>query len=322
MRMFWSMRRFSLLASLATLACARGPSTESDDQGAPDTVESADPANPADSRDYVGKDAQVDFAQLRFADADEASRFARARECFARRGAEWEHFPLRKIGNFIEEDWCHGEGAQRGCEGSFRDHPDIDWAKVATLHYASDWPEVFGVQIDAGRRGSGQGWDVALYVSSNGKSIVGDGAHVDFRRADDWVHVGSSYAYDIAESHFSVQVDEDPWRLLERLRSSPEVLRDEGVTRWRELEAQVVAGLRQPVRAEGLDADQVRECEYGPYEGDGIPPTCTQVPLSAEREAEELRLVKAKVARVVELLETEYVAMHAVLVELAPVECF
>jgi hypothetical protein len=267
----------------------------------------------ADERDYVGKDAQVELAALRFASDGERERFMRARTCLSERGASWEHFPLRKIGNFVEEDWCRGQGAARGCEGgSFREQPDVAWAKVATLHYPQSWPEVFGVQVDLGHNHPGPGWNTQLWVSTNGQTILGNGLHVAFRQGEDWVHLGSGYAYEIGDNHWAVNLADDPWVLLDRLRASPDALL-EGIEHWRALERQV---------AEALAAKQVLKCIYGEYQGNGIPPACEQrVPLDPSEQAEELRKLNAKVARIVELLESQRAAMHTALLDLAPLDC-
>lgn len=46
-----------------------------------------------------------------------------------------------------------------------------------------------------------------------------------------------------------------------------------------------------------LDAHEARKCEYGEYLGDGVPPACTLVPLSAEGEAAERARCQAAMAR-------------------------
>ncbi len=270
-----------------------------------------------DLRDFVGKDALVDMSQLRFTSAEEQRRFVAARNCFAARGAAWEHFPLRKMGNFVQENWCRGEGAMRGCAGGgFTEMAGVDWAEIGTLHYPQSWPEVFGLQISGGSnllKGE-KGWNVSFSVNSNGKTILGDGAHIDFRRNSDYVHVGSGYEWRIEQERFAKSAEEDPWSLFERLRGSSDALRDEGVKQWRALEGEVIAA---------LENDKVMKCVYGPYEGNGIPPACIRrVPLDLAQKTEELNKIRTSVGRIVELLEQEHVAMHAALLKLAPRECF
>lgn len=277
------------------------------------------PAGEDDPRDYVGKDAIVDPSVLVFANSAERERFERARVCLGERGREWEHYPLRKIGNFVEEDWCRGPRAELGCSGGgFRDEPGVDWAGVGTLHYSQDWPRVFGVQVDAGHRPADGGWGVWLSVSSNGKSILGDGGSVGFGKVGDEdgeFYVGTSYSWEIAESQFVETARGDGWKLLDRIRTSPEALREEALTRWTVLEAKVVRA---------LERDEVVECVYGEYQNDGIPPRCLRkVPISAEAVAKETARMRGKVAGIRAALEgRQGEELHAALMELAPVGCF
>ncbi len=301
------MRASIVLLLALCSACASGGSGSS-----------AGPGGAADSRDYVGKDALVDFATLSFVDDAERQRFERARACLGQRGRDWEHYPLRKIGNFVEEDWCRGEGAERGCSGgSFADRQGVDWAGVGTLHYPDRWPEVFGVQVSAAHRPAGEGWNVLVSVSSNGKTILGDQGSISFGRPgtpDEDFYVSTGYGYSIAESSFAVPVDGDGWALLDRVRASPEALRDEALPHWDALETKVVTALR---------AGEVLECVYGEYEGDGIPPECIEeVPLAPQKVQEEITKIEAKVRAIHTAFETDAAGLHAALLSVAPTDCF
>lgn len=270
-----------------------------------------------DSRDYVGKDALVDYATLVFLDEAERARFERARACFEERARGWEHYPLRKIGNFVEEDWCRGEGADRGCSGgSFRERPGVDWAGVGTLHYPQDWPQVFGVQIGAGHLPAKGEWGVWFSVSTNGKSILGDGGSIGFGRVGDEAskfYVGTSYGWEIGESRFTEAVEGDGWALLDRVRESPQALRDEAIGHWSALEAEVIGA---------LERGEVLECVYGEYEGRGIPPACLKkVPLAAEKVEVEIARIRGKVAGVREAFEEGGEGLYVGLMAVAPVGC-
>lgn len=297
----------ALLASLVALtyACASGSSNSS-------------AGSSTDSRDYVGKDAQVDFATLKFVEAAERERFERARACLGERGAQWEHYPLRKIGNFVEEDWCRGEGAERGCSGgNFMERQGVDKAGVGTLHYPDQWPAVFGVQVNAAHRPAGEGWNVAVSVSTNGKKILGDAGSVSFEqpgKPDEAFYVGTSYGYAIAETSFRIDVEGDGWALLDRVRASPQALRDEALPHWDALQAKVVTALR---------SGKVLECVYGEYEGNGIPPACLEkVPLSPDAVTKEVAKIEAKVQAVHAAFEADAEGLHAALLGVAPVDCF
>ena len=268
-----------------------------------------------DPRDYVGKDAQVDYTTLKFLNPDEKARFDKARKCFGDRASNWEHYPLRQIGNFVEEDWCTGEGARLGCSGgNFRDRPGVQWAGVGTLHYPDSWPEVFGVQIDAGRNAEGDGWNVSVSGSSNGKSILGDGGSIGFERGEQRFYIGDDYGWEIAESRFHVDAEVDAWTLIDRVRQSPEAMREEALKHWTELEAKVLSA---------LDQGEVVECVYGEYEGNGIPPECIKkVPLKPETVEKERARIREHVAWIRSSLEQEAPVLHAALLDLAPLDCF
>ncbi len=303
--------RASLVPLLALLcACASGSSSSS-----------GDPKGGADARDYVGQDALVDFATLEFVNDEERQRFERARACLSERASGWEHYPLRKIGNFVEEDWCRGEGADRGCSGgSFMERQDVDKAGVGTLHHPDQWPQVFGVQVNAAHRPAGEGWNVSVSVSTNGKRILGDGASVFFERASkpgEGFYVGTRYGYEIAGSpgsSFSVNVDGDGWDLLDRVRVSPEALRDEALPHWDALKTKVVTA---------LESGQVLECVYGKYKGNGVPPECVErVPLSPEAVKNEIAKIEAKVRAIDGAFEADAQGLHAALLAVAPTDCF
>lgn len=300
--------RASLVSLIALMgACASGPSNSS-----------GGPADSAGSRDYVGKDAHVDFATLRFIDDAERQRFERARTCFSERGNDWEHYPLRKIGGFVEEDWCRGEGAQRGCSGgNFMERQGVDKAGVGTLHYTDRWPEVFGVQVNAAHRPQADGWNVSVSVSTNGKKILGDQGSVAFGRPgkpEEDFYVSTSYGYTIAESSFDVNVEDDGWALLDRIRVSPEALRDEALPRWDALETKVVTALQ---------SGKVLECVYGEYEGNGIPPTCIErVPLPPKAVQEEVAKITGRVRAIHTAFEADAEGLHAALLAVAPTDCF
>lgn len=301
------MRIISMILVAACTACSgRGVGSEPLPRGAE-----------ADARDYVGSDALVDYATLSFVEPAERDRFDRARACFAQRASAWEHYPLRMIGSFVEEDWCRGPRAELGCSGGgFREQPDTDWAEVGTLHYRKDWPQVFGVQVGAGHLPAKGEWGAWFSVSTNGKSILGDGGSVGFTRVGDETsafYVGTSYSWEIGESVLFETVQGDGWALLDRVRSSPRALRDEAITHWTALETKVIGA---------LERGEVLECVYGEYTGGGIPPECLRkVPISAQKVKEESARIRAKVAGVRAAFESDGQALHEGLMALAPTGC-
>ena len=102
---------------------------------------------------YVGEDSKVQLDEIRFTDEATGDCFRRLHDDFASRGSApgFHHYPLRKIGNFVQEDWCAEPGAEHGCSGgSFRERRGSEWLELYTLHYDSSWPEVFGLGVGAG----------------------------------------------------------------------------------------------------------------------------------------------------------------------------
>ncbi len=269
------------------------------------------------SEDVVGMDSPVERAELRFADAADGRTFDAARACFAARGAKWSHFRLRKIGNFIEEDWCTGPGSERGCSGgSFRDRPGARWESVGTLHYDRDWPQVFGLTLSAGHVAPGQDWSVSASVASGGQSILGEGTHVAFRRGVDErtaVYLGSVYSRQIDRETISVRPEGSSWQVLDRLRRSPTSMRDEGIAMTEALQAEVVRK---------LDAGEILTCVYGEYHNDGIPPACLEeVPLAADAVAREKAALAEETARIIATLQSHHVQLHAALLEVFGPDC-
>ena len=240
---------------------------------------------PRDEREYVGKDSQVHVSLLRFEDPATGDRFHKVRDCFGARaqGGEWQSYPLRKIGNFVEEDWCQGEGSELGCAGgNFRERRGSEWLSVYTLHYPKDFPGVFGLGVSSGKLPASGEWGAAFSYYADGKSIIGDGVGLSFHRfeAEEIVQVvtmGDSYSYQAEESYISITAPDGYDAELARLISSPESLRDTAVKRYDALQAEVESQIH---------AGTVQKCIYGEYKGDGIPPECHLTPLTGpERKA-------------------------------------
>jgi hypothetical protein len=244
----------------------------------PDAGTATPAATPGE--DYVGRDAPADATSLRFRDPAEGRRFTRVRECFAARpaGAGWRHYPLRRIGNFVQEDWCTGDHSQGCAGGSFSGERGDEWYGVYTLHYDQDWPEVFGLGVSAGRQPRTGEWGVSFSYTANGDRIINSTFGVSFHRFEGEkiaqnVHIGYAYVYKVAETQIQVDAPGTQDEELARLIASPESFKATATGR---IDALLVEVLRQ------IDAQLPTKCVYGPYAGDGIPPICTPTPLTAE----------------------------------------
>ncbi len=272
----------------------------------------------SDPRDYVGKDAQVSLQTLQFQELAVETRFKSLQRCFVKRTKGWEHFPLRKVGNFIYEDWCRGERTALGCSGGgFRERAGSQWFSVSTVHYPREWPKVFGLNVSAGSLPA-KGWGASFSWHEKGRSVMGKGLHVSFaHRAPGTtvqrVHLGHTYTFEIHEAKIELLAPGGQHKEFERLRASPESLRKTGVERLDALLAKVEGEIR---------AGTVQKCVYGPYQGGGIPPACTLTALDSLEQREALTKARQKIMAERKLLETHYRTFHALLMTLIPAKCW
>jgi len=289
--------------------CGQDPVTDDDDEETP----------PMEDRDFVGKDALVSPGTLRFTDGATGARFHKLRACFLGLGSGegWSHYPLRKLGNFIQEDWCRGPGSHTGCAGgNFRETRDVDWRTLHTLHYESSWPDVFGLGVGAGHLPAEGDWGASIAYYAGGQGITGASTHVNFHRLGETrvegsIHLGSAYAYDVEEAHLTVIAPGAQDEELERLFASPESLRDTALERFDALLVEV---------ERAIDAGEVQRCEYGEYHNDGIPPECTLKALTtAEREA-AIEKAREEIGGWRRDVEQHHTLLHGLLTDLLDLE--
>jgi hypothetical protein len=267
--------------------------------------------------DYVGHDALVSADLLRFTDPAEGARFHRVRDSFAQRAAtdEWYAYPLRRIGNFVQQDWCRGEGAHHNCaSGSFREGRGSRWFVVHTLHYESSWPEVFGLGVNAGLLPTATegDWGTTFSWYANGGGITGSGLDASFVRFDgerivEQIHLGDDYVYEAEEARIVVLAPGGADAELERLLESPRSLRDTAFARLDELLAAVEAE---------IEAGKVKRCVYGEYQNDGIPPPCFPTALTDDEKVTLLAKVRRDIGADRASVQQHFEAFHAALMGL------
>lgn len=269
---------------------------------------------PAEDDDYVGRDAQVERATLRFRDPADAARFDRVHACFAARatGDGWRRYPLRQIGNFVQQDWCRGAHDRHCAGGSFRSDPGDEWYQVHTLHYDQDWPEVFGLGVAAGRHPQADGWGVAFWYGRGGANIIGDTVSASFHRfvggkIAQSVDLGSTHVYKLEETRIEVAAPGSQDDELALLIASPASLRTTGLARLDALTAAVVAK---------IESGGATKCVYGPYEGNGIPPVCNPTPLSPAERTAALAAARAELGARREAVDHDADELHRLLTEL------
>lgn len=260
-------------------------------------------------------DGRVARGQLNFAREDDAARFDSVTACFAMRHG-WHSRPLRADGASIAAQWCSWGGSCSAPRHEEPQQPGALWAEVGTQRLpGGEFPmiDVAGAHLSVGERQS-QGWSVRLSVHG-GEQGLRDGAVVVFSPPDpegDEFSVGLSYAWMVMGTEFNHDLDEDPWAWLARVRSSPEALREEGLTGWTKVHTQVV---------QALDAGTLRKC-LRMSQGAGGTPTCAEnVPLSADEVASQRARIDARLASVKAGM-SQVDTLHARLIKLAPLNCF
>lgn len=268
---------------------------------------------------YVGEDAKVQLGEIRFAEEAAGARFYRLREDFAGRGdgQGWNHYPLRKIGNFVQEDWCVGPGSERTCAASsFRERRGAEWLGVYTLHYDSSWPEVFGHGVRAGKMPTTADWGAAFSYHVGGAGIMGEGLYASFSRFDgdviaQEIHLGDSYSYTAEEEQIQIVVEGSRDEELRRLIASPESLRDTATAQLDRLLAEVEAK---------IEAGEITKCVYGEYNNDGIPPPCYPTALTVDETAALAAKARADIGEQRDAVVEHHALFHRLLVELVDFE--
>ena len=275
-------------------------------------------AQESDSRTYIGKDAQIAIADVVFEDDIDARRWRRLYACLSSRSDQtWETYPLRKIGNFAQTEACKGKNTQYGCSGgSFRSKAGSEWWELSTIHY----PEkpFFGYVVNAGANPKGDGVGVSVWRSEKGRSVTGERLMIDFslwqkNRVKTRLSIGDTLSYTIKQTKIGVPVTETREELLKMLMTSPRRLKMTSLNQLMALQKKVTSTLTN---------DQVLKCVYGPYKGDGIPPTCVKrVALTKRERARELKRVEIMFNTQRALVERHAPEMHAQLLKALPMSC-
>jgi hypothetical protein len=269
---------------------------------------------------FVGSDDPISRDTLRFKDEAAAATYDKLVGCFARYGEEWTAYPLRRYGNFVNVEWCRGEGSNINCGGgNTRTAPGAGWGSVSVLHYERDWPEVYGLSFTTGQIPKNEGIAASLSWTRGGQSVVGDSSRVTFQEVVDGAIVsklslGMNHGFTVGEDEVSSQTKGTASDFYRRLVESPESLRKEATAQLAGLEAAVEGA---------LTADTPRKCVYGPYKGGGIPPECIRKePLDASEKAEVRAALGQTLTMQRALIDQHSAAMHGALLELMPSECW
>lgn len=263
----------------------------------------------------------VDVSLLKFESADCERRFMSIRGLFQERtrGAGWDHRPLRKLGNFLQEDWCLPPEPGWNCfSGYARDKRRTEWLEVSTLFYDRSWPQVFGLNVSAGSNARSGPWGIYLHYADQGKGIVGAGLGVTFLRYEgeekaQEIHLGSTYSYQAEATDLRVEAPGGKDAELALLYASPASLRQTGQARYRALLAEVEKAVAE---------HRVLKRVYGEYKGRGIPPTHEDVPLTPDEERAVLAKARAEIGQTLDSIEKNAETFHRLLAELIPERCW
>ncbi|MCI0394083.1 MAG: hypothetical protein L0332_01810 [Chloroflexi bacterium] len=270
----------------------------------------------------------VAVEELQFADAETGRRFVALDACArALAGPDWVHEAYRPIGNFYQASWCSQANSQEEC--FLRDVAaggrEIQVVELSTLFYPGQFPQVFGLNLWARWAPAGQGWGAAFSFAEGGQGVMGSGFSLYFTEYPDGmaprfpasgsevtaVGLGDRYTYQVHESLVEHASGRPLREELAAYLASPEAMRNQGLAN--------LAALQQKVE-ETILAHQVTTCEYGPYEGDGIPPACTLRPLTADEEAAALAEAEQHFNGQQRLLSDDYQEMYAALLKAFPLD--
>ena len=263
----------------------------------------------------------LDVARLRFESRECERRFKALRAHFSKtaQAPGWDHVPLRKLGNFLEESWCFPPEPDWNCfSGYARDKRGTLWFEVSTLFYDKDWPGVFGLNASAGNNGRGSDWGVQIAYSVQGKGIVGEGLNLDFVRYDgesakQHVHLGTSFEYAAEATTIRIPAPGGQDAELALYYASPVSLRDTGLARCDALRAEVEKAFKE---------HRIQKRVYGPYKGGGIPPMHEDVPLGADEEKAAIEKARRELGETRAAIEQNYQHFYKLLVELIPYDCW
>jgi len=263
------------------------------------------------------KDDTVDVSKFRFQSPDCERRFKAIRAYFTEKaqGAGWDHIPIRKLGNFLEESWCFPPEPGWNCFSNYaREKKGTIWYEVSTLYYDKDWPAVFGLNVSAGNNTREGDWGIHLFYSEQGEHIVGSGLGVDFLKFDGegiktQVHLGTGFDYQAEATPIRVSAPGDLNTELRLLYASEASFKETALARCDALRAEVEKAFKE---------HRVQKRVYGPYKGRGIPPLHEDVALSADEEKVALDKARQELGDRRQAVEQNYQLFYQLLVSLLP----
>lgn len=254
--------------------------------------------------------APLSWDQLRFTESADTGHLKALLKAIPQKTSGWSHYPLRSGGNFLTERWMKGDGEV--LNESYMTSAGNAWYQLEALHY--NLPQAFGCLLSAGRQPARDGIGVRFWYCSGGKSIVGEGADLDFAVWKQGKMVAEVPILRIPVSlpepfELEGSASSDDWRASLALLPDFASFQASTADRYQ----RTLTGF-----ASALKEGRVQKRIYEEYRGGGIPPESHLVSITPA-EAEELgRHVERQVAGWREMLKTHGSEMHRALLEVVP----
>ncbi len=238
------------------------------------------------------------------------------------KNAEWQHRPLEKVGNFLEETWYQGRNPGGVLSESFTEKPGNRWYDLATLCY--ELPNVFGVWFRAGFNPQKEGWGVHFSYAKGGKEVLGDSCSLYFpffRDGSESFRV-SLIKYSVRLPAFyilsgppyrtneaSLEARNTPLKELQLLIKSPDSLRTRGVQQYNALKKWL---------HKKISDHKIKKIVFGKCERGGIPPEERVEGLTPEEEREMSGWVDLEIERIIDRIKKYHRIFYDNLAELFP----
>lgn len=254
--------------------------------------------------------APLTWDAAKFADDADARHLKALLKAVPARTSGWQHLPLRTGGNFLTEQWMKGQGDV--LNESYMTGPGNAWYKVEALLY--DLPNAFGCLFSAGRNPAKDGIGVRFWYSSGGKTIVGEGADLDFT-----VWEGGKAVANLPVIRVPVVLPEpyelegvavkDDWRASLSKLADLKSFQASANDRYQ----RTLTGFQK-----ALKEGRVKKRVYGEYQGGGIPPESHLVAITPAEADDLKRHVEAEVAGWKRTLTERAPEMHKTMLEVVP----
>ena len=258
--------------------------------------------------------------ELRFSDAQTGERFLALDACiqeFTSEDDEWRTSGYQRLGDFFEGRWCRGAGTLTDCKikSSRMEKRDQHIINLRTFFDSPEDTEVSGLGLSVLWVPAEAGW--AMFLNYNEGEVMGvnfwyyESSHWDPDEELERVAVIGPFSYKVVETtvHAPETLSLSRSDKLAKVLESPEAMRDMAIHYYQALAAEVEVALHN---------GDISTCDYGEYQGDGIPPICTPRPFSADELAAELKHADEYFANQQVLLQEHYREIYTTLFQAFP----